>query len=220
MTEAYRVYGGPGSGSVAVEAAMTLLKLPYRTLDAASWCGPEAKALADQVNPLGQVPTVEFPDGRLMTESAAILIWLADAHPGAGLAPKPDAPERSDYLRWMVYVPANIYAMYLLRDEPAAWADGKADQDALKTRAAERIKRCWGVIEAWAAAQGPRPWLLGERMSLLDVYLTVVSRWTPRRRWFAEACPTLNAIVRKVDALPELQAFWAERFPFSEGWEG
>jgi GST-like protein len=221
MAEAYRVYGGPGSGSVAVEAAMTLLGAPYVTLDAASWCGPDAKALAGQVNPLGQVPTVELPDGRLMTESAAILLWLGDTHPESGLAPAPDAPERSDYLRWMVYVPANIYAMYLLKDDPSIWLDGAQAQDQLRERAIERIKSCWRVMEAWRQSQSAPPtWLLGERMSLLDVYICLVSRWTPRRRWFAQACPGLNAIVERIDALPELSEFWAKRFPFSEGWQG
>ena len=61
--------------------------------------------------------------------------------------------------------------------------------------------------------------ILGERMSLLDVYVTLVSRWTPRRRWFEEACPKLYQVVRRVDELAELKDFWKERFPFAEGWE-
>jgi len=219
MADAYRVYGGPGSGSVAVEAAMTLLGLPYSTVDAASWCGPDAKALAGQVNPLGQVPTVELPDARLMTESAAILMMLGDLRPEAGLAPGPKDPARPDYLRWMVYVPVNIYSMFLLRDDPSVWFDDPNDQDHLRERALERIKSCWRVMEAWSLG-ADTPWLLGERMSLLDLYVTVVSRWSPRRRWFYDACPRLSEIVRRVDALPELQAFWAQRFPFEEGWEG
>jgi GST-like protein len=120
----------------------------------------------------------------------------------------------------MVYVPANIYAMYLLKDDPSIWLDGAEAQDQLRERAIERIKSCWRVMEAWrqaqVLAQPSRPaWLLGDTMSLLDVYVCVVSRWTPRRCWFAEACPSLNTIVERIDAQPELQEFWHQRFPLS-----
>ncbi|MCP5705839.1 hypothetical protein NL302_29775, partial [Klebsiella pneumoniae] len=62
--------------------------------------------------------------------------------------------------------------------------------------------------------------ILGERMSLLDFYVAVVSRWTPRRVWFAEFCPRLNAVAERVDALPQLRDFCARRFPFTDGWRG
>ena len=66
----------------------------------------------------------------------------------------------------------------------------------------------------------PSPFILGDRMSLLDLYVTIVSRWTPRRVWFADLCPKLNAVAERVDTLPELSDFWARRFPFEEGWRG
>jgi GST-like protein len=217
ISRGLRVYGAKTSGSVAVEAAMTLLGVPYTVTEAAPWGTPEEKALLRSVSPLGQVPAVVLPDGAVITESAAILVWLGDLRADAGLAPPPDHPLRPRYLRWMVFVPAAIYAMYLLKDDPTVWLDDPAAQDQLRERAIERIKTCWRVMEANFE---PSPWLLGERFSLLDLYVTVVSRWTPRRRWFAEACPKLHSVVRRVDAMPELQAFWAERFPFEEGWEG
>jgi len=48
----------------------------------------------------------------------------------------------------------------------------------------------------------------------------VISRWSPRRKRFYACAPRLAEIVRRVDADPRLAAFWAERFPFDEGWEG
>lgn len=216
MTQAYRVYGTAGSGSVAVEAALTLLNQPYTTVEAAPWGGPDDRAILESESPLQQVPVVILPDGRKMTESAAILIHLGDLHPEAGLAPQPGDPTRADYLRWMVFIPANIYAMYLLKDDPSRWLHDEAAGEELRDRAIDRIKVCWKVMEA---AVEPSPWILGDRMSLLDVYVTLVSRWTPRRRWFEEACPKLYQVVRRVDELAELKDFWKERFPFSEGWE-
>jgi GST-like protein len=55
---------------------------------------------------------------------------------------------------------------------------------------------------------------------VLDLYVTVVSRWAERRRRFYEVAPGMADVVRRVDADPRLAALWAERFPFEDGWEG
>jgi GST-like protein len=217
MTDSLTVYGATGSGSVAVEAALRLLGLPYTVIEAPTWTGEDARALVRPINPLAQAPTVVFPDGEVMTESAALLIWLGDLKPEKRLAPAADAPLRRRYLRWMAYVPAQIYPMYLLKDDPTVWLHGTEPQEELRERAIERIKTCWKVMDE---ALEPDPWLLGERFSLLDLYVAVVSRWTPRRLWFEDACPKLASVVRRVDAMPELTAFWDERFPFTPGWRG
>ncbi len=70
------------------------------------------------------------------------------------------------------------------------------------------------------AQVNPRPYLSGERLSLLDIYVAVVSRWTPRRMRFYGEAPRMADVVRRVDAEPRLQDFWADRFPFDSGWEG
>ena len=54
---------------------------------------------------------------------------------------------------------------------------------------------------------------------MLDLYVTVVSRFGPWRVRFYEAAPKMTPVVRRVDAEPRLAAFWARRFPFDEGWE-
>ncbi|MBC6981632.1 glutathione S-transferase family protein [Caulobacter sp. 17J80-11] len=217
MAEPLKLYSAKGSGSVAVEAALTLLGRPYVIVaEAPTWTQAGREAVRP-VNAMEQLPVLITPQGEVMTESAAILIWLGDLHPQAGLAPPPDHPDRGAYLRWMVFVPAAIYAMYYLLDDPARMVDGEAAQHELRERALERIKFCWKVMEAQVE---PAPFVFGPQLSLLDVYLTVVSRWNPRRRWFEEACPKLASVARRVDALPELQALWAERMPFEPGWEG
>src|SRR5205085_2807112 len=84
----YIVYGAKGSGSVAVEATLELLDLPYRVIESATWESDEARDQVSTVNPLKQVPALLLPTGEVMTESAAILIWLADKFPQAELAPR------------------------------------------------------------------------------------------------------------------------------------
>ena len=63
----------------------------------------------------------------------------------------------------------------------------------------------------------PGRFLLGDRLTVLDLYVTVASRWTPRRARFAAVAPRMAEVVRRVDDLPELAAFWAGRWPFADG---
>lgn len=213
----YTLYGAPGSGATPVHAALTLIGAPCKTVDVAPWEGEDERDKLVAVNPLRQVPALVLPSGEVMTESAAILIWLGDRHPEARLCPAPDDPMRARYLRWMVYLPAAIYSMFWVRDVPDRLTPDPAAQAVMLERTAERIAECWRAMDS--QLQGDTPYLLGDHIGMLDLYVTVVSRWTPRRVRFYRDAPRLGEVVRRVDADPRLAAFWAERYPFVDGWE-
>jgi GST-like protein len=166
---------------------------------------------------MAQVPALILPDGQLMTESAAILIWLAETHPDARLSPGAMDAQRPAFLRWMAYVSAAIYALYWVRDDPLRLAPNAETAALVKARTAERISECWRLMDAQVS---PGRYILGEDLSVLDLYVTVLSRWGPRRKAFYENAPKMTQVVRRIDADPRLTAFWAARFPFQEGWEG
>lgn len=215
----YIVYGSAGSGSVAVEAALTLIGTPWRLEDQRSWKDLASSAQAARINPMRQVPALILPSGELMTESAAILMWLAEAHPGADLAPpRFDGDMRPRFLRWMAFIAAQVYALYWVRDVPSRLAEDKAAEAVILERTAARIAEAWRIMGEQVQPAGR--FMLGDTISVLDLYLAVVSRWGPRRKAFYAVAPTLERVVRAVDAEPRLTELWAERFPFTEGWEG
>lgn len=203
MADRFIVHGAIGSGSVAVEAALTLAGQAFEVVDT-DWSAPMSGP-----NPLAQVPALVFPDGRLMTESAAILLWIAEAFPAAGLAPPPGDPARAALLRWMAYVSSAIYALYWIRDDPSRVVDDETARAEVRKRLGERIAHCWGVMEA---AMEPGAFLLGERLTILDLYVTVVSRWTPRARLHGEIAPRIGTVARRVEADPRLADLWSRRF--------
>jgi len=217
MNQPYVVHGAAGSGSVPVEATLTLLGLPYEVVENAPWASQTAADAVGQVNRLRQVPAVITPGGELLTESAAILIHLADRHPQAGLAPAIDAAERAQFLRWMIYLPAQVYSMFWVRDDPSRLAADPAAERVISERTAQRIVDCWRMMDEQVA---PGDYILGDRLSVLDLYVAVMSRWTPRRKVFYQVAPKLAAVVRRVDAEPRLSEFWARRMPFEGAWEG
>lgn len=218
MDKTFTVFGAAGSGSVPVEAALTLLGLPYEVVEAPAWelQDAEVQATIARVNPMRQVPAMVLPGGEIMTESAAILTWLADRHPDSGLSPGVNDRKRPAFLRWMSFVSASIYSHYWLRDDPSRLAETPEAQDYLLRRSTQRIADCWATMDAQVE---PGRYILGDTLTVLDLYVTVVSRFRPRRHRFYAVAPGMAEVVKRVDADPRLAAFWAERYPFDDGWD-
>lgn len=205
----YMLFGTPGWGSVLVEAQLATYGLPYVLEQVGDLLrSPEAREKLVALNPLAQTPTLALPGGRIMTESAAITLYLADITGKTTLVPGPDDPERAEFLRWLVFLVANIYPTFTYADvpdrfAPAACADGfRANVDAYQ-------QKLWRQLEDEAAT----PWFLGPRLTALDIYIAAMTRWRPRRLWFQDNCPRLFAIATRADARPELAEVWRTNYP-------
>lgn len=218
MADRYILYSALGSGGVAVEAALTLIGAPYELIEAPTY-DPGERAAGDRIlaaNPMRQVPALVFPSGEVMTESAAILVRLGELHPDAGLAPAADDLRRTRFLRWLGFVSSAIYAHYWLKDDPLRLVSDPDQVAVVEDRLNERIAECWGIMERQVT---PGRYLLGDALTMLDLYVAVVSRFRPRRQRFYEAAPRMGEVVRRVDSDERLAALWAERYPFVEGWD-
>jgi len=201
-----KLYGCPGCGSAAVEVMLQLAKLDYEYIKATPWEPDDKVDELRRLNPLAQVPTLVLDDGSVMTESAAIILWLCERMPEL-VPPQPAA--RAQFYRWMVYVPGNLYAVFAFRDSPGHWVEGEAAQAAFKDKLTDRLKHFWTIIEAQL---NPAPYALGAQLTALDIYLAMVSRWTPGRKWFVEACPKLAAAISLVEQHPVVAAVWKRNF--------
>jgi GST-like protein len=204
------VFGAAASGSVAVEAALTLLDIPFRVVEGATWSSDEARARVGSSNPMRQIPTVVFAEGEIVTESAAILIYLADLHPAARLAPEPTAAARRQFLRWMIFVSSAIYSLHWIKPDVRRIGAPIDSRDQVIDAIHERIAFCWRTMDAQLS---PGRYLLGDDLSVLDLYVATVSRFGPWRDRFYLEAPHLTPAVRLVDEHPRLRSLWRERFP-------
>jgi GST-like protein len=205
---AYMLYARKGWGSAIVEAALTLAGARFQLIDAhgdAARGIPPVKA----VNPLGQFPTLLCPDGMVLTESAAIVFHLDDVAPAAGLVPPGNEPERRAFLRWLQVIAGAVYPTFTFDDYPARFVSGASARSELVESVQQRRKDIWLQVENEIR---PDPWFLGARFSALDLYVAVMTRWGPRRRWFAAHCPKLTSVALHTDAIDALAPVWARNF--------
>ena len=158
-----KLYGCKGCGSAAVEVMLQLANIRYDYVDAIEWDPFKHHPDLTKLNPLQQVPTLLLDDGTVMTESAAIILWLCEQLPQ--LVPT-DPATRAQFYRWMVFIPANMYAIYPFRDFPQKWVDGEDAQKAFREKLTERQKLFWTLLESQLQ---PAPYLLGENMGALDI---------------------------------------------------
>jgi GST-like protein len=205
----YKLFARPGWGSTLIEAQLAWYDLPVEIEDVDDlFASAAAREHLSAVNPVAQVPTLVLPGGKVMTESAAITLHLADIAGRAALVPSAGEPERAQFLRWLIFLVANIYPTFTYIDDPTRFAPA-AMAEEFAANVAHYRESLWDMVEREAGGE----WFLGRRFSALDIYLAVMTHWRPRRAWFAEHRPRLHAIALRAEARPELAQVWQRNFP-------
>jgi GST-like protein len=201
-----KLYGCNGCGSAVVEAILQMAKVDYEFVDAIQWTPYKRHADLEKLNPLGQVPVLVFDDGAVMTESAAILQYFAEQIPG--MVPS-EPKQRAQFLRWLAFIPANVYAVFPFRDFPARWVDDESEQKAFREKTTLRLREFWTILEN---SLSPAPYVLGAQMTALDLYLAMVSRWSPGREWITNSCPKIIPAILLTEQHPVVAKVWEKNF--------
>ena len=201
----YCLFNRPGSGGFVVEAALSLAETSFELQEFESKPGTPLHESFRATNPWGQVPTLILPDGGTMTEAAAILIHLAATFPDKGLGPAPGTSDHAKFLRWLVFASVNLYEAVLRRGYPFRYTTDPGGHGALAAAANARLKDGLAVLEA---ALAPGPFLLGERMSVADIYFAMLFTWVHGE---IEA-PHLVAMKNHIKAHPVIGPIWQRHF--------
>ncbi|KAF7600856.1 MAG: glutathione S-transferase [Candidatus Dactylopiibacterium carminicum] len=179
------LFHAPGTCSLAslitlehVGAAFTLRKLDFSRNEQRS---PEYLAL----NPNGRVPALQTPRG-VLTETPAILLYLAQTHPAASLAPLD-----------------NSFALaHAHRFRGSRWADDPAAIEAMKQKVPQSVGACFALVEGLLPVDG---WIFGAQPGVSDFYLFTVAQWLEGDGLDPTAYPKVIAHRERVRALPAVQ---------------
>jgi glutathione S-transferase len=180
--------------------------LPYRIarLDFAHAEQRQPAYLA--VNPKGRVPALATPRGTL-TETPAILAFIAQSAPTARLAPLDDAFAFAQLQSFNSYLCSTVHVAHAHRLRGARWADDPAAQQSMQQKVASNMRDCFQLIES-GMFQGP--WVMGEDYSVADAYLYTISGWLPGDGVDLNELPTIQAHRERMEARPAVQRALAE----------
>ncbi len=206
----YTLFGIKGSGSAAVEVALEQCGVEYETVRAASWESDSNLAELKRVNPLLQIPTLVLPDGTVMTESAAILIYLGQTYPDAGLLPEKSS-DLARVLRGLVFIPANCYAAVSISDYPERWTTDQGEAATKQVRAGARaqLHRFWEIFADTFPASS---YLNGAEPGALDYLAAVVSKWSGTRAHLKAHRPAFLETLQRIESHPHVAPIFARHW--------
>ncbi len=156
------------------------------------------------VNPKARVPALVTDKG-ILTETAAILAYIAQIHPDAGIAPA-DPFEFGVAQAFNVYLAATMHIAHAHGPRAARWSDDEAAQLTMRAKVPENMAECVALI-ASEYLQGP--WVLGERYSICDAYLFTICRWLKTDGVDMADYPTVADHFAAVQARPAVKSVLA-----------
>lgn len=212
----YKLFYTPGSSAMAPGAVLEEIGAEYELvlLDVAA--GEHEQAAYRRLNPNGRIPTLIDGDF-VIFETAAICQYLCDEHPHAGLAPPLRTPERGRYYQWLMYMTNTVQVALTSWWHPDWTFPDDERQADLKQRLEQDLFRIFEVLNDGIGDDG---FVIGATLTVCDIYLAVLARWS---RYLARPAWTWPRIRRVVDATYTRPAFqrmmevqgtcWAENWP-------
>ena len=207
MTKPYTLYTRPDTGGFVIHAALEKAGADYRIVTNDKSRGDHETEEFLKLNPMGKVPVLGLPDGSHMTESAAIIIHLAERFPQAGLCPAPGSPSRPHFLRWLIFCAVNLYTADLRYYYPERHTSDPDGIEGVKAAALADMDRQFGILDD---AIGTGTYLLDADWSIADVYAAMLAYWHPDPAGLFAACPRLSRLcehIRNIDCVKAANAY-------------
>lgn len=126
-----------------------------------------------KVNPKGRVPALATPRG-ILTETPAMLAYVAQTFPAAGLAPLADPFAFAELQSFNSYLCSTLHVAHAHRMRGSRWADDPSSFEDMKRKVPATVGACFRLIET-DMLRGP--WVMGDTYSVADAYLFTVAQW-------------------------------------------
>lgn len=196
----YALYYSPATASMAPHMLLRELGVEFELRRVDTQKGEHRDQSYLQINPNARVPSFEH-DGLVLWEAAAICTYLCDLHLDAGFAPSVGTTERGEFYKWMAWLTNTVQPDLICWFYPERYV--AADQvESFKLTTLDRLMPRFALLDERLR---DRDWLIGDRITAVDLYAFMLSRWTrnmPRR---ARDLPNLRRLLDRVMARPATQ---------------
>jgi glutathione S-transferase len=125
------------------------------------------------INPKARVPAIVTPRG-VLTETPAMLAFIAQSFPDARLAPLDDPFAFAQLQAFNVYLCSTVHVAHAHRMRGYRWADDPAAHVAMQKKVPQSVGECYALIEQ-KMLRGP--WVMGEQYTIADPYLYTLAQW-------------------------------------------
>lgn len=191
-----KLYYMPGACSLSPHISLREAGAPFE-LDRVDAGKTESGKDYKTVNAKGYVPALQLDSGEVLTEGAAVVQYIADQHPGTGLAPPSGTLERARLQEHLNFIASELHKAFGPLFDPSASDEAKAAAPAKVAMRLDHIEKALG---------DGRSYLLGEKFSVADAYLFAVASWTGPTKIGLDRWPKLKAFVARVSERPAVQA--------------
>lgn len=199
-----KLFYSPMACSLSCHIALEESGLKYETIEINTKTQANLTQSYQAINPLGKVPALAI-EGRVLTEAAAILSYIADRVPEKELLPAAGTLNRAIAHEWLNFLSSTVHIAFRPVFRPERLAEGDGCVSSVRRLGVN------GVIEALKHAEaklGTAPYTLGERFSLCDGYLMVFYLWSKRDSFGAAMpdFPAMRAMISRVLARSSVRA--------------
>jgi glutathione S-transferase len=192
----YKLYWSPGSAAMTPHAMLQDIGVAFELIRIDPSNGEQRSPDYLKLNPHARVPTLIYDGDRVMYESTAISLFLAERHPEAGFTPKIDSKDRGLFLQWTAYLTNTVQEACMHWWHPEKFVDGADLQAAVKLTAEQRTDTMFRFLDAHLAKSGP--YLCGANFYVCDYYLAMLARWTRAMARPAHTNPNVNKLIRAI----------------------
>jgi glutathione S-transferase len=201
MSTPYKLFYHPGTASLAPHILLEELGCDYQLAFVDREANAHKSADYLKLNPAGLIPVLI--DGEtVLSETAAIMLHIADKYPGANFIPPLQSAERAQCYRWLMYLTNTVQAGLIHYFYPDRI--GGAHADVVKVNATAIMMPMLDILEAQMAASGG-PFLLGKQYTISDIFLFMMCRWTRGMPNPARNRPHLAAFLAMMVARPAVE---------------
>ena len=171
-----KLYYAPGSCALASHIALEEAGADYvaEVVDFANNAQQSKDYLA--INPKGRVPALVTPQG-VLTETPAVLVYIAQTHPAKNLAPLDDTWKFARFQSFNSYICSTVHVNFAHLTRGYRWADQQSSLDDMTAKTPQTMADAFDLIENDLLAG---PWVMGDDYSIADGYLLTVTRWLYR----------------------------------------